>query len=56
MNHIASKEGTIFGRRGAGNFAYHESYCDERVVMTIYGFQIYFGDISSGGGWGYALV
>jgi hypothetical protein len=47
MNHIASKEGTIFGRRGAGNFVYHESYCDERVVMTI---------VSSGRGWGYALV
>jgi hypothetical protein len=41
MNHIASKEGTIFGRRGARNFAYHESYCDERVVMTIYGFQFF---------------
>ena len=40
-NHIASKEGTIFGRRGVGNFVYHESYCDERVVMTIYGFQIF---------------
>ena len=23
-----------------GEFFYHESYCDERVVMTIYGFQI----------------
>ena len=31
-----------------GEFFYHESYCDERVVMTIYGFQI-FCDVSSGG-------
>jgi hypothetical protein len=34
---------------GCGEFFYHESYCDERVVMTIYGFQI-------SGGWGYALI
>ena len=39
---------------GCGEFFYHESYCDERVVMTIYGFQI-FCDVSSGG-WGYVLI
>ena len=55
MNHIATMGGgTIFGRRGCGEFFYHESYCDERVVMTIYGFQI-FCDVSSGG-WCYALI
>jgi hypothetical protein len=26
---------------GCGELFYHESYCDERVVMTIYGFQIF---------------
>ena len=41
--------GTIFGRRGCGEFFYHESYCDERVVMNIYGFQ-FFCDVCSGGG------
>ena len=46
--------GTIFDRRGCGEFFYHESYCDERVVMNIYGFQ-FFCDVSSGG-WGYALI
>jgi hypothetical protein len=45
-HHITSR-GTIFGRRGCGEFVYHVSYCDERVVMTIYGFQI-FCDVSSG--------
>jgi hypothetical protein len=39
-HHITSR-GTIFGRRGCGEFVYHVSYCDERVVMTIYGFQIF---------------
>jgi hypothetical protein len=39
---------------GCGKFFYHESYCDERVVMTIYEFQM-FCDVSSGG-WGYALI
>jgi hypothetical protein len=33
---------------GCGEFFYHESYCDERVGMTIYGFQICC-DVSSGG-------
>ena len=35
---------------GCGDFFYHESYCDESVIMTIYGFlniQI-FCDVSSG--------
>jgi hypothetical protein len=27
-----------FFRRGAGIYFYHESYCDERGIMTIYGF------------------
>ena len=52
-HHITSR-GTIFGRRGCGEFVYHVSYCDERVVMTIYGFQI-FCDVSSGVQ-GYALI
>ena len=38
---------------GCGEFFYRESYCDERVVMTIYEFQI-FCDVSSGEG--YALI
>ena len=38
MNHIASRE-RIFGRRGAENLFYHELYCDESVIMTIYEFQ-----------------
>jgi hypothetical protein len=39
MNHIASR-GTIFGRSfvAVRDFFYHESYCDESVIMTIYGF------------------
>ena len=39
MNHIASR-GTIFGRSfvGVRGFFYHESYCNESVIMTIYGF------------------
>jgi hypothetical protein len=39
MNHIASR-GTIFGRSfvGVRDVFYHESYCDESVIMTIYGF------------------
>ena len=53
MNHIATK-GTIFGRRGCGEFFYHESYYDESVIMTIYEFQI-FCDLSFGW-WGYALI
>jgi hypothetical protein len=50
MNYIASR-GTIFGRSfvGCGEFFYHESYCDESIIMTIYGFQI-FCDVSSGVG------
>jgi hypothetical protein len=33
-------EGTIFGRSfvGVRGFFYHESYCDESGIMTIYGF------------------
>ena len=27
---------------GCGEFFYHESYCDESVIMTIYGFQFFF--------------
>ena len=47
MNHIWS-----FFRRGCGDLFYHESYCDEGVIMTIYGFlniQM-FCDVSSGVG------
>jgi hypothetical protein len=42
-----------FFRRGARNFVYHESYCDESVMMTIYAFlniQL-FCDVSSGVGY-----
>ena len=39
--------GTIFGRRGCGELFYHDSYCDESVIMTIYGF--FLGDVSFGG-------
>ena len=35
---------------GCREFFYHESYCDESVVMTIYEFQI-FCDVSSGVGY-----
>ena len=51
-------EGTIFGRSfvGVRGLFYHESYCDESGIMTIYGFlniQI-FCDVSSGLGlWPY---
>ena len=43
-------EGTIFGRSfvGVREFVYHESYCDESGIMTIYGFQIVC-DLSSAG-------
>jgi hypothetical protein len=40
MNHIASMGDHIWSS-GCGELFYHESYCDERVVMTIYGFQIF---------------
>jgi hypothetical protein len=44
--------GTLFGRRGCGKLFYHDSYCDESVIMTIYGF--FLGDVSFGGGlWPY---
>ena len=39
---------------GCGDFVYHESNCDESVIMTIYGFQI-FCDVSSGG-WRRVLI
>ena len=39
---------------GCGEFFYHESYCDESVVMTIYEFQIFL--VTSVPGWGYALI
>ena len=42
--------GTIFGRRGCGEFFYRESYCDERVVMTIYEFQTFLVTSVPGGG------
>jgi hypothetical protein len=46
-NHIWS-----FFRRSAGNYFYHESYCNESVIMTIYGFLNiqFFCDVSSGVG------
>jgi hypothetical protein len=49
-------EGTIFGRSfvGVPDFVYHESYCDESGIMTIYGFQ-FFCDVSSGG-WRRVLI
>jgi hypothetical protein len=50
MNHIATKV-TIFGRRGCGEFVYHEPYCDESVIMTIYGFQIFVTLVPGGGGY-----
>ena len=53
MNHIASRGAyLIVLSSGCGEFFYHESYCDESVIMTIYGFlniQI-FCDVSSGVG------
>ena len=46
-----NEKGDHIWSSGCGEFFYHESYCDERVVMTIYEFQI-FCDVSSGGGGG----
>ena len=34
---------------GCGHLFYHESYCDQSVIMTIYGFE-FFCDVSSGVG------
>jgi len=42
------EEGNHIWSSGCGEFFYHESYCDESVIMTIYEFQI-FCDVSSGG-------
>ena len=49
MNHIASR-GAIFA--GCGELCYHESYCDESLIMTIYGFLNiqFFYNVSSGVG------
>jgi hypothetical protein len=53
MNHIASR-GLVVLSSGCGEFAYHESYCDESGIMTIYGFQ-FFCDVSSEG-WRRVLI
>jgi hypothetical protein len=45
----SNERGDHIWSSGCGEFFYHESCCDERVVMAIYGFQI-FCDVSSGGG------
>ena len=37
---------------GCWEFFYHESYCDEMVIMTIYRFQLFFCDVSS---WGWVM-
>jgi hypothetical protein len=53
MNHIASRGPyLVVLSSGCGDFFYHESYCDESGIMTIYGFlniQI-LCDVSSGVG------
>ena len=46
---ILQRRGNHIWSSGCGEFFYRESYCDQRVVMTIYGFQI-FCDVSSGVG------
>jgi hypothetical protein len=46
---ILQRKGPYLVVGGVGNFFYHESYWDESVIMTIYGFQN-FCDVSSGVG------
>jgi hypothetical protein len=49
-----SNEGDRIWSSGCGELFYRKSYCDENIVMTIYGFQIFCG--VSSGRWGYALI